>query len=284
MMEMRITRRRAIKLLALSAISLCLAEPTLIEPNVIVAGGLKVIDEVIPETFDGYRIVHISDSHLKGMGFREERSIELTKSYKPNLIVFTGDLIDDRKNRDLGIEYVEELSRIAPVILVYGNWDHWSGIDLRAFRDDLEALGNVKVLINESISIERGGETISIIGVDDPFTLHDNLDRALLTINEGYFKVLLAHSPQIIGKATSKVDLVLCGHTHGGQVVLPLLGPLYVPLPFKYRRYIAGVFNIGETVMYVNRGLGTSILPIRLLCPPEIALITLLHGPVSSRI
>jgi len=114
-------------------------------------------------------------------------------------------------------------------------------------------------LVNENIEVE---DNFYIVGVDDPYTMHDRLDKALQGIRENSVIVLLAHSPEIVGKAANKVDIILAGHTHGG--------PLYVPLPRKYRRYVSGLFKVGETYMYVNRGIGTSILPVRFMCTPEV--------------
>jgi hypothetical protein len=268
-----LNRRKAAALIALSSLAIISADTFLIEPNVVLVEELRVKSKKIPKYLRNFKIAQISDIHLKGIGFREEKSYEILKSIKPNLIVVTGDLIDDKRNKDVGIEYVKELSRISEVMITFGNWEHWSLNNLKSFKKELEDIKNVKVLNNKAVNLKMN---ISIIGVDDPYTYNDNLNLAMKDVSNYSFKILLAHSPQIIDKAVdAKIDLVLCGHTHGGQVAIPLLGPPFVPLPKKYRKYIAGNFIIKNTIMHVNRGLGTAILPIRFLCPAEITILLL---------
>ena len=135
----------------------------------------------------------------------------------------------------------------------------------------------VIVLSNRYVVLSRDNECIYLIGVDDPHTFNDNLDKAIDNISEtNVVKILLAHSPEIIDKAVKKnINLVLVGHTHGGQVRLPIIGPLYISLPPKYRKYDQGLFKVDNTLMLVNRGIGMSFIPVRFLCPPEIVVIEL---------
>lgn len=269
-------RRRAIALIATSALAIASADIFVIEPNTIVIEKLSVRNTKISKSLKNFKICQISDTHLKGLGYREEKSYEVLRAIRPNLIVVTGDLIDKKRNKDIGIKYVKELSKISDVLITFGNWEHWSLDNLKPFKDELEDIKGVRVLNNEAIYFKK--ENISIIGVDDPYTCHDNLNLAMRSINSDSFKLLLAHSPQIIDKAVSaNIDLVLCGHTHGGQIVIPFFGSPYVPLPIKYRKYISGDFEVQNTLMHVNRGLGTGIFPIsmRLFCPAEITLVSL---------
>jgi len=136
-------------------------------------------------------------------------------------------------------------------------------------------MDNVTVLRNDFTIISRGNCSIVFAGVDDPYAGRDDLYKALYGVPRNYFIVLIAHSPQIIDKAKGKVGIILSGHTHGGQIVIPFYGPVMVPLPREYRRYVSGLYVIGDTYMYVTRGIGTSIYPIRMFCPPEITLIKL---------
>jgi len=150
------------------------------------------------------------------------------------------------------------------------------------------------MLRNENVSVDGpGGERIFVIGVDDPFTNSDDLDRALSGVPKEAFKILLAHSPSIARKAIDAgIDLVLCGHTHGGQFRLPRIGAIYVRTGFR-RSISAGLYE-GETLwqavgrspeqaaytkIYVSRGIGTSHFPLRFLCPPEIAVLRLRREP-----
>lgn len=131
----------------------------------------------------------------------------------------------------------------------------------------------VHILLNENVAIYKNGSPIYIAGVDDPYIGYDNVESALRKIREEDVVILLAHSPQIIDKCIGKVDLILSGHTHGGQVIIPFFGPLFVPLPYEYRKFTYGYFDFNRTKMFVSRGIGTSIFPIRFLCPPEIVII-----------
>ena len=131
------------------------------------------------------------------------------------------------------------------------------------------------ILNNENQSIVVNQQDIWIIGVDDPVGGYDNLSRAITGIPEGGFKLLLSHSPAIIEEAhRARIELVLAGHTHGGQIYIPLISHLIVRL-LGGKGYIAGLYRVSQTYMYVTRGIGTSILPLRAFCPPEITLIKL---------
>jgi len=205
---------------------------------------------------------------------RDDIAIQIINDFKPDIIVFTGDIICDINGITYALKFIAHLTSIAPTIIVLGNWDYWSEANITKLIDQLKELGAI-ILINNSTMIMRGEDSIYVAGVDDPYTWHHDLTQALSGIPVNAFKILLAHSPQIIKEARGKVDLILTGHTHGGQANIPLLGPLFVPLPPGSRKYVAGIFTENGTVMYVNRGLGCSMLPIRFMCPPEVALITL---------
>ncbi len=213
--------------------------------------------------------LHIDTSHL---GSVEKQALALLASAKPDLIVIAGDLVSSSRGVPGALEFVKRASRVAPVVVVWGNWDHQSNVDLHLFKCMLESLGNVKVLVNQHRVYTINNSRILVIGVDDPYTGFANLTRALEGAPKGLYTILAAHSPQIIGEAAGKVDLVLAGHTHAGQIVIPLLGPLYVPLPRRYRKYWYGLYEVNGTYLYVTSGLG-SVPPIRLGTNPEVAII-----------
>ena len=261
--------------LALAAIASIAIYAFLLEPNNPVVEEVVVESPEIPEELAGFRIVQLSDLHLHGIGPREAKSLELVRELEPHLIVVTGDLLDDPAYLKAVLQYIGELGEIAPVLVVYGNWDHWAGVDLGELEKALESTGSAEVLVNEAVSPVEG---LVVAGVDDPHTGRADLGRALRGVREGDFVVLLAHSPEILGRAAGRVDLVLAGHTHGGQVVLPLLGPIFLPVPPEYRQYASGTFRINGTVVHVSRGLGTSAIPVRFLCPPEVTLVVLERG------
>jgi len=124
--------------------------------------------------------------------------------------------------------------------------------------------------------LTRGNDFIYLVGVDDPDTSYDNLSYAIKNIEEKDIpKILLAHSPEIIEDiAGQNIDLILAGHTHGGQIKIPFVRPFWVPTKY-HGKYANGLFKINNSYLYVNRGVGTTFLPIRFNCPPEITLIEL---------
>lgn len=258
---------------------------TLIEPSNIVIEENKIYLKNLPKSFNGFRIVHISDLHLNSYGSREKEIINKIRKMRPDIIVVTGDLIDEKQYLNAGLEFMEKLASISPTYFVFGNWDHLSGVSIPLYEKYL-AERKVIVLSNRHIMLSKNNEYIYLIGVDDPHTFHDDLNKAMENISENHVvKILLAHSPEIIDKAVEKnIDLVLVGHTHGGQIRLPIIGSLYVPLPPKYRKYDQGLFKVNNTLMFVNRGIGTSLIPVRFLCPPEIVIIELYREKVVEHV
>jgi uncharacterized protein len=130
------------------------------------------------------------------------------------------------------------------------------------------------VLRNQSDSLNVGGRQLWLLGVDDLYLDQDDLPAAMADVPKGATTILLCHSPDIAEEATAaNIDLVLSGHTHGGQVRLPFLGPLVVPI--HDTQYVAGLFTSGHTQLYVNRGIGMVYPPIRFKARPEVTLLTL---------
>ena len=265
-LAVKVSRRAFILSALVGGLGLLLTDSLFYEPRVHVS--LEYLDVVLNGLGEDFTIGHISDIHL-GSPSPIWRALNVLKDGNPDVIVVTGDIFSKQDRLEEGLEVVGRLIEIAPTYLVYGNWDYWSNVDLDEFKRKAENIGAV-ILRNEWVRLEYG---VYLIGVDDPYTGRDRLEEAMVGCKGP--KVLLAHSPQIIGKAEGRVNLILSGHTHGGQVVIPGLGPLYVPLPGKYRKYCSGLYTVGETLMYVNRGIGISVFPIRFACPPEVTLVRL---------
>ena len=280
-MSGRFTRReflrRHVKSLAtLAALTGAASYPLAVEPNLVTKTCLTLRIDGLPSAFDGFTVLHVTDMHTKAFGAREGAVAEIAREERPDLIVHTGDLVDKREGLEAAMSLVKAWAEVAPVIMVAGNWEHWSGVGSSGLKEVGESIPRVRVLNNEAILLERERSELAVVGVDDPYTGADDLNEALGGL--GAYRgptVLLAHSPQIIDEAREVVDVVLAGHTHGGQVRLPFLGPLAVPLPRRYRKYDQGLFVEGGTKMYVSRGVGLSVLPVRFMCPPEVVLIEL---------
>jgi predicted MPP superfamily phosphohydrolase len=215
---------------------------------------------------------------MRGYGARERRVLARLAEARPGLIAVTGDFTLEGSDPAAIRRFLEDLSRQKPAFgiwAVLGNHDHWNppaagDAAVRKFFSD----AGVALLVNEWGRIGKKLDTLTLVGVDDPFSGLDNLGDALRGTQRTPFAVLLTHSPQMFMKADlTKFDLVLAGHTHGGQVRLPGIGALW--LPAGSEGYDSGWFYGINAQMYVTRGVGTSILPLRFLCRPEIALITL---------
>lgn len=275
-----------IKIIAGAAAVAFFGYSSLIERKALNVTRLELEFSRLPRSFDGFTILHLSDIHLSHW-WALERQIESTihsLDKQPDLIVITGDLAVNSRGARLLKEF---LSRICPenvTYAVYGNTEH-KGDYGRKRREDL-ICDQLRILTNEHVLIEREGAKIVLAGVDDPFTFHDDTGKALEGAPEDAFKLLLAHAPSAAGDAADAgVDVVLSGHTHGGQVRFPVVGVLYPHLK-KYKKLVQGLFegeklaqvlkrDVGEMRVYVSNGIGISNLPIRFLCPPEITIITL---------
>ncbi len=238
----------------------------------------------LPEAFDGFSILQISDLHIKRWSKIERLMEQIMQSVDYDIMVFTGDISVREKGAQLLRDFLKRVGRPEDIYGIHGNTEY-KGKFGKERREDLKWIG-IKLLNNKHTLLERRDDKILLVGVDDPFTYHDDLSEALSNSPEGLFKVLLAHTPDVAGEAKdSGIDLVLSGHTHGGQVRLPLLGVVYSHL-HKYHKLVSGMYegdvlskvlkrDAGEMRVYVSRGLGVSNLPFRFLAPPEMVLFTL---------
>ena len=243
-----------------------------------------VLAEELPEAFDGYRITHISDLHNAQIGDNNEKLLETIRKAEPDIIAITGDLIDSRNtNIEIALHFAEEAMKIAPCYYVTGN--HEARIpEYDDLKSGLTGLGIV-VLEDERLEIQRLGEKIAVIGVNDPSFETNYLfgdAAAVLRLklqeykNEDTYTVLLSHRPELLETyAQCGVDLVLSGHAHGGQVRIPFVGGLVAPNQGLFPKYDAGMFIKENTTMIVSRGIGNSIIPIRVNNRPEVILIEL---------
>lgn len=233
----------------------------------------------LPKAFDGYRIAQISDLHNAQFGKNNEKLLSLLRETKPDMIAITGDLIDSR-NTDvkIALQFAGEAVKIAPCYYVTGN--HEARVsEYFELQQGLIALG-VDVLDDEQILLEREGEAISVIGLNDPsfqmayepaFLINGRLQNMT---GEGSFTVLLSHRPELFGVYVENgIDLALCGHAHGGQFRLPFVGGLFAPDQGLFPEYDTGLYTEGGTNMIVSRGIGNSAFPLRFNNRPEIVLI-----------
>jgi len=243
----------------------------------------------LPNAFDGYTILHLSDLHTRRYGRRERLIRKLIEQLpEPDLAVITGDLVHTMAGIPNFFRTVEGLTARDGIYAIYGNSEHKNGVRPGAFARELEAKG-IHPLLNKNVTIEHDGSTIGLVGVDDPVSLKDDMRAAVEGLDDSLFKLLLMHTPDGISEAVVRgIDLTLSGHTHGGQVKLPIVGALFTHSLLGRRMshgYYAGkrLYQIigiraGRSQLYVTRGLGISGLALRFLCRPEMTVITLRKG------
>jgi predicted MPP superfamily phosphohydrolase len=253
-----------------------------------------IASRVLPESFDGLKIVQLSDLHLGSFNYRYkklEEVVEKVNHLNPDYIVITGDLVNNYAWELRGWEKVFnklEARKGKYAILGnhdYGDYSQWENVETK--QENFEAIKqfyktiNFKLLLNESVVISEKNENISLTGVENwgkpPFKQYGNLKRAMETINKIPFKILLSHDPthwaeEVIDK--TNISLTLSGHTHGMQAAFQYKNLQWSPIKFKFRHW-AGLYKHNQQYLYVNRGLGWLGFPARIGMRPEITLIEL---------
>ncbi len=224
---------------------------------------------------DGYRIVQISDLHNAKFGKNNQKLVDRIRECAPDMIVLTGDLVDsNHTNVDRVVQFVDEIVKICPVYYVTGNHEYW--LDTSEYEKLMDGLvsAGVVILDNQVVEISRGDAKFRLVGLDDK-SLADGTLEALLS-DEKELTVVLAHEPQYFARyAGTGVDLVLSGHAHGGQFRLPFVGGIVAPDQGFLPEYTAGEYYMNGTEMIVSRGLGNSVIPVRLFNYPEIVCVEL---------
>jgi predicted MPP superfamily phosphohydrolase len=253
---------------------------TKLEPGWLDISSLSLMLPRLHPAFDNYRIVQISDIHMETWINRARLAQVVRKAnmLRADLIVITGDFVTDLFHRT-PTDLAENLSKLKAkdgVLAVMGNHDYWSNI--KTVRQILADSG-ITELANEVHTLQRGSASLHIAGVDDYWENRARLHDVLAQLPPDGAAILLAHEPDfaVISAQSGRFDLQLSGHSHGGQVVLPGIGPIV--LPMYGRKYPLGLYQIGQMLLYTNRGLGTARPQIRFNCRPEIAMLTL-HAPV----
>lgn len=220
------------------------------------------------------RAVHISDLHIHRENRLMTRVGDLIKEFEPDCIFLTGDLVESDRETDVCLHWLSKLKANAGIFFAPGNWEHWSGSLKNNLSQKLASIG-ITTLSNSGQIIKWGDGQWFLCGIDDAYYGSPDIKRALEDQPESTCTVLLSHSP--VGAYLAqwfRCDLVLSGHTHGGQVRLPWFGAIKTPPgsgPFEM-----GLYHLRSTRLYVNRGIGNSVFPGRLFCPPEVTYLTIL--------
>ena len=219
----------------------------------------------------GRRAVHVTDLHLDRYLPRHHAAVEQIAALNPDWIFVTGDFLNVADGLPHLEKFLVELRALAPVYLTLGNHDHYSEIPVWRFADMADR-NKLTLLVNQVAIQTVGPGDLCIVGLDDP-TLHRADPSCIPPRPPDRFTLVLAHAPVVLDLLTEEhqTDLVLCGHTHGGQWHLPGIPPFW--LPYGCQGRASGFFSRNGHHLYVNRGLGWSGLPFRYNCPPEILLI-----------
>lgn len=222
-----------------------------------------------------FSIVQISDLHNACFGKNNKNLVDDIESLEPDIIVITGDIVDSN-HTDIGvaIDFVRQMTERYPVYYVTGNHEYW--LDEEQRRELFTGMKDAGAVIlnNEKITIDLGTDSITLIGLDDNSLRDATLNSIMETCDKNEVMVVLAHEPQYLDKyCDAGADLVLTGHAHGGQMILPFIGPLIAPDQGFFPTYTAGQFQKESTTMYISRGLGNSVIPVRLFNYPEIVCV-----------
>lgn len=248
--------------------------------------SFTVTSQDLPQSFQGFRIAHVSDLHNATFGKDNEKLLDIIRESDPDIIAITGDIVDCRRTDvDVALSFVKKAAEIAPCYYVTGNHEARVPEAFAALLAGFEEAG-VIVLRNESLEFEKNGESITILGVDDPDfsymsysdiqgSIVDNTLKSLAPEDEE-FTLLLSHRPELFDVyKDNQMDLVLSGHAHGGQFRLPFVGGLYAPHQGLLPEYDSGLYSDNGTNLIVSRGIGNSLFPLRLFNPPEVILVEL---------
>lgn len=245
---------------------------------------LEIEASGLPESFTHYRIVQLSDVHDSEFGDHHSELVNKVKMLSPDAIFITGDFIDrNRYDLEQSLEIVRQLQGVAPFYFVTGNHEI-STNDVERIKKELIELG-VHILTNEAIMLDSGqGEQVAVGGIEDPLSsnldekeyVEQVLDKTFKDVPSDIYKVLLSHRPeQFEVYVDRQIDLVFSGHAHGGQIRIPGIGGIVAPGQGWFPKYTSGVHESDKTSMVVSRGLGNSIVPLRVFNRPEVIVVTL---------
>jgi uncharacterized protein len=234
----------------------------------------EIFIDDLPHAFDGYRIVFLTDLHIASFmrsAFYDE-VIAQTEAFDPDAIILGGDLVSFRRDIPLMVDLLGRLRARDGVFAVLGNHDIWAGPDRI-----IEMLGarGVQYVTNRAVTLARGGDTLPLVGIDERYRGTPDVERAFAGVHGPCIGV--SHHPDIIDLLDGRrIDLLVCGHTHGGQIRFPFFGAVVVPSMHE-AQYASGFHRVRGVLMYVSRGIG-GIPPLRILCRPEVATFVLRRG------
>ena len=263
------------KLIIICSVLLILIPFCILQNKYLTVDRYTYVSDKVPPAADGFKIVQISDLHNAEFGKNNSRLIEKIKEQHPDIIVITGDIVDSNYT-DISVaeSFCEQAVQIAPCYYITGNHEMWLDDDVSAkLYESIKASGTVK-LKNETIPLDN---SIYLTGLDDGSLYNGTLAQLSENIPDDALHIVLAHEPQYLEEeyVHSSPDLIITGHAHGGQIRLPFIGGLIAPDQGFFPKYTSGEYKSGDTTMYVSRGLGNSVIPLRVFNFPEINVLTI---------
>ena len=280
----KLSRKAKTLIILVIFIVICIAF-SIWQNNSIVISNFDYNKSELPTEFNNFKIVHISDLHNKVFGDEQDKLIGKVEDLSPDIIVITGDLIDRRRyNLDKAMLFINSAVKIAPVYYVSGNHEALSG-KYYEIKERLIDAGAI-VMEDSELDITRGNNSIKLLGLSDPdFLTSDYIDGTDISKVEEKlkewseieeFKILLSHRPELFDLySENNIDMIFSGHAHGGQIRIPFVGGLIAPDQGFFPKYTAGSYNEKNSTMFVSRGLGNSLFPVRVFNRPEIISVTL---------
>jgi predicted MPP superfamily phosphohydrolase len=277
-------RSTLIKVILISIFLLASAGKIYYDTNSIEIKHYQIKNSSLGEVLAGLKVAFLSDLHMKSMGARENKILEIVNKEKPDLILVTGDMISFKGPFEPVMSFFHQFRPLLGAYGVLGNteYSNENGSCILCHKEKSKSLkekGDPFFLRNSSVPLKINGRILNIVGVDDPIEKKSDLRKALKETNPEGPSILLAHAPEIFDEASgSGIDLLLCGHTHGGQIFLTKYLRKVFPLE-RSLEFLDGFFQKGKTLMYVSRGIGTSFLPFRFGVKPEITFFAFDKNP-----
>ena len=274
-----LTRRQFLAAAAGAVGAAALGDAFAVEPAAVQLTRHELPIAGLPAPLTGARIACITDVHLhRGISLAARVTLERLASERPEIVVLVGDICNRRSDLKHLTAWAREARGTLATFATLGNWEHEAEID-RATAEAAYQRAGVQLLYNSVGRVTVGGETLTIVGVDDPVSGTPDPVAALASVRTGDRTIWIVHGPGYIDSVPEipgpRPAAILAGHTHGGQVRLPFWTPY---TPTGSGRFVAGWYHDTFAPLYVTRGIGTVFLPARLFCPPELPIFTLRQG------
>ncbi|MEO7137196.1 MAG: metallophosphoesterase family protein [Gemmatimonadales bacterium] len=232
----------------------------------------------LPTGLDGLRIAQVSDVHFPGNQLAARAALDLLRQERPDVVVLTGDMTESRGAMGDVRSFAADARGSLATVAVLGNWEHRAGAVGRLAVDTYRSAG-VELLVNQSKTVDVGGVPLTLVGLDDPVAGSAKLSEARQSVVQGSTEIWLVHAPGVVDSMSESMQplpaLVLAGHTHGGQIRIPLVPPVK---PIGAGRFLEGWYYDTFAPLYVSRGVGTTGIPARFRCPAELPVFTLRTG------